>query len=86
MKLSEITHKSTLKAINTHQISEEELEKFDDIKQLRHHMFLICNRKWQKANKPYFRTVMLAKYHSDENYRLKTIENSKKRQAQLKQT
>ena len=85
MILSDIDNKRTLRAIERHNITVSDLEKFKNIDELRYHILLDSNRKWQKNNKAYFRKKMLEKYHNDPEYRQKTIENVYKQNQKLRE-
>jgi len=76
MKLEDITHKTTIRAICKHGITDDELEKIGSLAELRQHIVRCSRRLWSRGHKDYFRD----KYRNE--YRDRVLEyNRQVRQA-----
>lgn len=62
MILSQIKNNITLRAINEHNISEEKLQEFDTIQELRKFINKESKQKWVVKNKKYFQNTYQEKY------------------------
>ena len=67
MKIEDISHKSTLKAIAKNGITMERLDSFADIKELRAYIASLVLKRWREKNRGYW----IDRYSSDEEYREK---------------
>ncbi len=62
MLLTDIKHKTTLQAIQKHNITEEELLPIKDSKELTLYIRRASRRLWQHANKKYFQDYYYGNY------------------------
>lgn len=55
MLLADIRHKTTLKSLEKHNITEDKLNEFNTIDELRIYISRCSRRLWQRKNKDYFK-------------------------------
>lgn len=55
MLRTDIKHNATLKAIDNYKITDNELEKITDIKELRKLLISYSRRKWREGNRDYYK-------------------------------
>lgn len=75
MLITTITHRGTLKAIKEYGITDEKLQEFNDLVELRKFLKMKCVERWRMQNRDYW----IKRYESDESYRAKVLESANSR-------
>ncbi len=94
MKLSEIHHKLTLGSIKRYNITEEQIESFETIQDLRKHIRRLHSRSWKKEHEEQFaimnRAAFKARYYANgrnyyQEHREQILARNRKRYYRLKE-